>query len=162
MADEVKLTREGHVRQQAMLERERIRLEDITRSLGENTDYDDDEADSSLEDIKREKAQLELHIQELEDTLSRAMILSVDEHSKHSDQADLGAVVVLRDTASQREMRGVLVSALEASTLGEGGLRQISDDSPVGKALQGKKVGESFVVQLPKGPTTYELVSLEY
>jgi len=158
MADEVKLTCEGHSRQQAMLERERIRLEDITRSLGENTDYDDDEADSGLEDIKREKAQLELHIQELEDTLSRAMILSV---SEHRDQADLGAVVVLRDTASQREMRGVLVSALEASTVGDG-LRQISDDSPVGKALQGKKVGESFVVQLPKGLTTYELVSLEW
>ena len=158
MADEVKLTREGHVRQQAMLERERIRLEDITRLLGENTDYDDDEADSSLEDIKREKSQLELHIQELEDTLSRAMILSAGEHS---DQADLGAVVVLRDIQSRREMRGVLVSALEASTVGDG-LRQISDDSPVGKALQGTKVGESFVVQLPKGLTTYELVSLEY
>jgi len=161
MADEVKLTREGYVRQQALLERERIRLEDIARSLGENTDYDDDEADSSLEDIKREKAQLELHIQELEDTLSRAMILNAGEHGEHSDQADLGAVVVLRDTQSRREMRGVLVSALEASTVGDG-LRQISDDSPVGKALQGKKVGESFVVQLPKGPTTYELVSLEW
>jgi transcription elongation factor GreA len=158
MAREIKLTQEGYARQQALLARDRARLEEVAQILGEGMEYDEDESDGGLEETKREKMNLEIHIEELEEILARAVIIDA---SSHDDTIDLGAVIILHEETSSREMKVRLVSASEASTLSSE-IRQISDDSPVGLAIMGKKSGDSVTVQLPGRQMKYKVMSVQY
>ncbi|AFZ68595.1 GreA/GreB family elongation factor [Deinococcus peraridilitoris] len=159
MAREIKLTREGYERLQKALQHEQERLAEATRIVQEQMETAADYEDTGLEDAKREKMNIEARIDELEDTLARAMVMA--DHEADTGKAALGAIVVLLDENSKREMRVQLVSAPEASVLG-GGLPKISDDSPVGTQLMGRKVGESFVVNLGQRQAKYKVKSIEY
>ncbi len=158
MVREIKLTQEGYARQQALLARDRARLEEVAQILGEGMEYDEDESDGGLEETKREKMNLEIHIDELEEILARAVIIDA---SSHDDTIDLGAVIILHEETSSREMKVRLVSASEASTLSSE-IRQISDDSPVGLAIMGKKPGDSVTVELPGRQMKYKVISVQY
>lgn len=158
MARQIKLTQEGYERQQALLERERARLEEVARILGEGMEYDDDEFEGGLEDVKREKLNLEIHIEELEETLAQAVIIDA---SAHDETIDLGAIIVLHDENSGRDIQVRLVSASEASTLG-GEIRQISDDSPVGLVLLGKKPSDTISVSFQGKEMKYTVRSVHY
>lgn len=159
MAREVKLTREGYERLKKALEHEQERLAEATRILQEQLENSADYEDSGLEDAKREKMNIETRIDELEDTLARAIVM--EDHEEDVGRAALGAIIVLIDENSKKEMKVQLVSAPEASVLG-GGLPKISDDSPVGTQLLGRKVGESFVVNLGQRQAKYKVKSIEY
>ena len=159
MAREIKLTREGYERLEKALEHEQNRLAEATRILQEQMETASDYEDTGLEDAKREKMNIEARIEELEDTLSLAAVM--DDHGEDTGRASLGAIIVLLDEQGGREMRVQLVSAPEASVLG-GGLPRISDDSPVGTQLLGRKVGESFVVNLGARQAKYKVKSIEY
>lgn len=148
MARQVRLTREGFDRLQTTLSQERERLEEATRILRELTGSSDDYDDSGLEEAKREKTRIEDRIDNLEDQLDRAVIIEDIDR----DSADLGSVVMLRDHASQEGFEVQLVSPVEAGVL-EGDIPHISDESPLGKALMGRKPGETFSVTI-KGRTT--------
>ncbi len=159
MAREIKLTREGYERLQKALEHEQDRLAEATRILQEQMEASADYEDTGLEDAKREKSNIEARIEELEDTLARATIMG--DGAASSGRAELGAIVVLHNETTQKEMRVQLVSAAEATVLG-GGLPRISDDSPVGTQLLGRKSGESFVVNLGEGrQVKYKVKSIE-
>ncbi|MFC4453272.1 GreA/GreB family elongation factor [Deinococcus sonorensis] len=147
MAREIKLTREGFSRLEQTLNNERARLEEATRILQEQMEASADFEDTGLEDAKREKLNIETRIEELEDTLARATLL--DGHAD-TDRVSLGTVVVLQNETTSKEMRVQLVSAPEAAVLG-GSLPRISEDSPVGTQLLGRRAGETFVVNLDNG-----------
>ena len=159
MAREIKLTREGYERLARALEQEQVRLAEATRIVQEQLENAADYEDSGLEDAKREKMTIEARIDELEDTLARAIVM--EDHNGDEGRAALGAIIVLFDENSKREMRVQLVSAPEASVLG-GDLPKISDDSPVGTALIGRKVGETFVVNLGARQAKYKVKSIDY
>ena len=114
--------------------------------------------DTGLEDAKREKMNIEARIDELEDTLTRAQLV---EGKGAEGRVSLGTVVILHNEATKKDMRVQVVSAPEAGVLG-GSLPRISDDSPVGLQLIGRKSGESFVVNLDNGKQMkYKVVSVE-
>lgn len=159
MAREIKLTREGYERLQKALEHEQNRLAEATRILQEQMEAAADFEDTGLEDAKREKLNIEARIDELEDTLARASIM--EDGAASTGRAELGSVVVLFNEATKKDMRLQLVSAAEAAVLG-GSLPKISDDSPVGTQLLGRKSGESFVVNLGEGrQVKYKVKSIE-
>ena len=133
MAKEIKLTREGFERLQAILETEKARLEEATRVLQEQMETSTDAEDTGLEDVKREKMNIEARIDELEDTLTRAQLV---EGKGAEGRVSLGTVVILHNEATKKDMRVQVVSAPEAGVLG-GNLPRISDDSPVGLQLIG-------------------------
>ena len=151
----IRLTKEGYDRLQGTLEKERGRLDEATRILRELTGSSDDYDDSGLEDAKREKARLEGRIDDLEDQLERAVIIEAQER----DKADLGAVVTLQDAGSTEGFDVQLVSPVEAGVL-EGDIPRISDESPLGKALLGRRPGESFKVTINNKTTEYTVVAI--
>ncbi|MBB5233386.1 GreA/GreB family elongation factor [Deinococcus budaensis] len=156
---QVKLTREGFERLQRTLDQEQGRLAEATRILQEQMETSADNEDTGLEDAKREKMTIEARIEELEDTLSRA---SVIEDHENDGRVELGALVTLSNEATKKDMRVQVVSAPEAAVLG-GSLPRISEDSPVGKELMGRKKGESFVVNLDNGKQVkYKVKGIEY
>lgn len=146
---QVRLTREGFERLQKTMEQEQERLAEATRILQEQMETSADTEDTGLEDAKREKMAIEARIDELEDTLARATIIEDGEGSA-GGRVELGSVVVLANETTKKDMRVQVVSAPEAAVLG-GSLPRISEDSPVGKELMGRKKGEAFVVNLESG-----------
>ena len=155
MARQVRLTQEGYNRLEATLEQERERLEEATLILRELTGSSDDYDDAGLEEAKREKAQIEMRIDNLDDQLARAEIIEAHER----DEVDLGSVVTLQQTSTKEAFDVQVVSPVEASVL-EGDVPKVSDESPLGKALMGKKPGDTFKVTINEKTTEYSLMSI--
>lgn len=155
MARQVRLTQEGYDRLKTQLEQEYERLEEATRILRELTGSSDDYDDSGLEEAKREKARLEMRIDNLEDQLNRAEIIEAHE----VDKADLGAVITLQDTSSKEAFEVQLVSPIEAGVL-EGDIPKVSDESPLGQALMGRKPGDTVEVVINNRRNEYTLMSI--
>ena len=132
MAEEVQMTAEGHQRLQETLDKERQRRDDAM-----------DLEDRNLETAQIDLPSMEARILELEDVLARAVI--VEGTPEEGGQITLGSLVVLRDDEQDRELEVRLVGAVEVDALAEGAT-QVSEDSPVGQALMGRRVGESFEV----------------
>jgi transcription elongation factor GreA len=107
---------------------------------------------AAYEDAKNEQARLEGRIMELEQLVARAKII---EHGK-TDEVSLGSVVQLSGVDG-REYVYTIVGAFEA----EPAARRISNESPVGKALLGRKVGEQVFASTPGGIKEYTILSIK-
>jgi transcription elongation factor GreA len=154
MAREVRVTKEGYERLQTRVEQERERLEEATRILRELSGTSDDYDDTGLEEAKREKAVIEDRLDELEDQLSRAVVIEAHE----SDTVELGAIVEVEE-ASGDTFSVQVVAPVEAGVL-EGDVPHISDESPMGKALIGRKVGEDVQVTTGERTAHYKIVAI--
>jgi transcription elongation factor GreA len=121
---------------------ERIRLAKELTDTVDNAEYDD---------AKSEQGFIEGRIQELEGTLASAQIIG---EGPHPDYVDLGSRVTVKD-ADGIEEAYLIVGSVEADP--RHGL--ISNESPVGRALLGKRAGEQVSVVAPGG--SFELVVVE-
>ncbi len=107
---------------------------------------------AAYEDAKIEYARLEGRIYELEQMLGRAKMISrVD-----NDLVSLGSVIRL-STPDDKEYNYSIVGAFEADPRAG----RISNESPVGKALLGHKVGDLVIVSTPGGVKEYTILSIE-
>jgi transcription elongation factor GreA len=154
MAREVRVTKEGYERLQQRVEQERERLDEATRILRELSGTSDDYDDTGLEEAKREKAVIEDRLDDLEDQLSRAVVIEAHE----MDAVELGAFVQLQDEEGE-SFEVQVVAPVEAGVL-EGDVPHISDESPMGKALIGRKVGEKVEVVTGERTARYKVVAI--
>ncbi|MCH8685496.1 transcription elongation factor GreA [Pedomonas mirosovicensis] len=104
---------------------------------------------------KERQGQIEAHIAELEDRLSRAQV--IDPTRLSGDKVVFGATVTLIDE-DDKEVVYQIVGAYEAD-IKRG---RISFSSPLGKALIGRKVGDEVEVVTPSGDKYYEISKLEF
>lgn len=139
LADELESLRTTERRDVA----ERIRDAITYGELTENSEY---------EDAKNAQAFLEGRIEDLKHIMQIARPLEAEEIS--TDYVGLGSIVTVRDDIEDWEF--TLVTPVEADPSRE----KISDESPVGEALVGKKVGEAVTVTTPAGKTRYEVVAI--
>ncbi|HHH27988.1 GreA/GreB family elongation factor [Oceanithermus sp.] len=154
MAREVKLTKAGYERLQEELAEEKKRLEEATRILQEQMESFEDYEDSGLEEAKREKAQIEARVDALEDILHHAVIIE----SAEGDKVTLGSVVVVQDEKTGESLTLQIVAPAEATVLEEP--MRVSDESPLGKALLGRKEGDKVRVDTPSGKRRYRILSV--
>ena len=117
---------------------EKIRVARSYGDLSENSEYDE---------AKNEQAIVEARIADLEVMLKNVVIL--DEDELRTDTVSLGSTVKVYDVEFEEELEYTIVGSTEADI----DLNKISDESPVGKALIGKKVGEVAEAVLPSGDT---------
>ncbi len=118
----------------------RIHEAKLDGDLSENAEY---------EDAKQEQSFLEGRIATLEAQLRNAAVI---EKSSNGDKVGIGSKVVIK--GSDGEETFTIVGSAEASPR-EG---RISNESPVGAALMGRKKGDKVTVQAPSGPIEYTLV----
>lgn len=150
---DVFLTEDGRQRALADLHYMRtVKRAEVAQYLHDAKESGDVIDNAAYEDAKEKQARLEGRIWELEQMLALAKPIS--KVSTH--EISLGSVVQLR-TADNREYRYTLVGAYEAKP--SAGL--ISNESPVGKALLGHKVGEQVMVSTPGGVKEYTILSIE-
>lgn len=119
---------------------------EYAKSLGdisENAEY---------QEARAAQAEIEERIQNLELVLKNAEIIK----PRHSDTVDVGVSVVVQKEGGEK-IRYQVVGSEEANTK-EG---KISNRSPLGQAMIGKKEGESFSFKTPKGVMQYTIVDIE-
>ena len=93
-------------------------------------------------------------IKDLEDKITRARVLENEDID--ASKAYVGATVRVLNKKTSKEMRYMLVSAVEADLLNG----KISVQSPVGQALLGKSVGETVVAKVPAGDLPLEILDI--
>jgi transcription elongation factor GreA len=153
---EVILTPEGYEKLKKEIERlqterrrevaERIRVAREFGDIAENAEYDD---------AKNEQAMLEHKINQLEDRLLTARVITKKEISK--DTVSVGATVTLRDIAARKNFDYHIVGSAEANPAEN----KLSNESPVGKAIMGKKKGEVVEVSAPRGAIKFKIVEIK-
>jgi len=150
---DVFLTNDGRQRALSQLEFLRtIRRAEVAQYLHDAKESGDVIDNAAYEDAKNEQARLEGRILELEQLLATAKTIS----KLPGDVVSLGSIARLR-TADDREYCYSIVGAFEAKP--SAGL--ISNESPVGKALLGHKVGDLVIVSTPGGVKEYIILSIE-
>ena len=149
---DVFLTEDGRQRALSQLEFLRtIRRAEVAQYLHDAKEAGDAIDNAAYEDAKNEQARLEGRIIELEQLLAKAKSIN----RINTDLVSLGSVVKLR-TSDDREYCYTIVGAFEANP----SAGRISNESPVGKALLGHKVGDLVIVSTPGGVKEYTILTI--
>ncbi len=114
--------------------------------LSENAEYDA---------AKDEQRDIEARIEELEKILKNAEVVVEDE--AETDKINIGCKVKVFDVEFDEEMEFSIVGSTEANSL----KGKISNESPVGRALIGAKIGDIVSVESPSGEMEYKVLSIE-
>ncbi|HMH70179.1 MAG TPA: transcription elongation factor GreA [Candidatus Saccharimonadales bacterium] len=144
------ITDEGKKELEAELEELKSRRGAIADKIAEARDFGDLSENAEYDSAREEQGLVESRIAEIEDILLNAEIIKAGKSSKVA----LGNKVELK-TGSKTVTYSV-VGPVEADPL-EG---KISNESPIGMALMGKKVGDKATITTPKGEMTYEIVKI--
>lgn len=120
----------------------------IARSFGdlsENSEYDE---------AKNEQAKVEAQIAELEETIKHVTVISDSEIQ--TDSVRPGVTVGVLDMEFDEEDEFMIVNSREVDPVA----RKISDQSPIGKALIGAKVGDVVTVEVPDGTAQFKILKI--
>ena len=123
---------------------EKIRIARGYGDLSENSEYDE---------AKKEQAKNEARIVELEKTLENVTII---DDAVDTDAVTVGVTVTVFDVEYDEELTYRVVGSAEADPIN--GL--FSDDSPVGRALLGAKIGDEVVAEAPAGELKFRILSI--
>lgn len=130
--------------------------EQIKQAISEARDLGDLKENAEYHSAKEKQSHIEGRILEVQSKLARARV--VDTSSMKLDKIVFGATVQIYDNQKEIELTFQIVGEDEAMTE----TKKISYNSPLGKALIGKEVGDEVVVKAPKGDLTYEVQDIQY
>ncbi|MDO1447938.1 transcription elongation factor GreA [Rhodocytophaga aerolata] len=128
---------------------------DIARQIAEARDKGDLSENAEYDAAKDAQGLLELKISKLEEVVANARI--VDESTIDTSQVSILSKVKIKNKKNGTTVCYTLVSEEEAD-LKSG---KISVQSPIGKGLLGKKVGETAEIKVPAGMMTFEVVEID-
>jgi transcription elongation factor GreA len=134
-----------------------VKRKEVAERLKEARSYGDLSENSEYDDARNEQAFVEGRITMLENTLRNAVVITEEASNAHSDVVRLGSTVVLKDLEFGDLLEYSLVGTVEADPANN----KISNESPVGKAIIGKKKGDVVEVEAPVGSIKYEIVDVK-
>ena len=153
---EVLLTPEGYAKLKAEIEylsnekrrevAERIKTAREFGDITENSEYDD---------AKNEQAMLEHRISQLEERMQAARVIEKSDIS--TDAVTVGTKVRLRDLQANKTFEYFIVGSAEANPAEN----KLSNESPVGKAIIGRKKGETVEVSAPRGAMKFKIMEIK-
>jgi len=155
MADQILLTREGY--EKIVAEHEElvsVRRQEVAERIKEAISYGDISENAEYDSAKNEQAELEERIAKLENMIRKGKI--IDEKDLTGDHVNIGLKVKVKDLDNDEVIEYAIVGAAESDPY-EG---KISNESLVGIALLGKKVGETAEVTVPDGIVRYEVMEI--
>jgi transcription elongation factor GreA len=125
---------------------DRIRVAREFGDIAENAEYDD---------AKNEQAMLEHKIAQLEERLLNAKVIDTGEVD--TSVVSIGSVVRLRDVDAKETFEYHIVGSAEANPSAS----KLSNESPVGKAIMGRKKGETVEVSAPRGSLKFKILDIK-
>lgn len=149
------MTKEGYERLRAELdELKTTGRKEVAEAIAEAREKGDLSENAEYDAAKDAQGLLEMKINELEKTLANARL--VDASQLDSSKVTVLAKVKIKNKKSGKQMTYQLVSELEADLKA----KKISVSSPMGKGLLGKAVGDTAVVETPRGNIEFEIVDI--
>lgn len=155
MSKEVLLTAEGLKQLEAELDylKSEKRLE-VAQKIKEALSFGDLSENSEYDAAKNEQAQVEEKIVKLENMLKHAKVIEEDEVD--DDTVTIGCKVKVLDIEFDEELEYTIVGSTEANPV----KLKISNESPVGKGLLGKKAGDTVEIDAPSGTLSFKIIEV--
>ena len=158
MAEKQFLTKKGSDERVALLENLKVvRRKEVAQKLKEAREQGDLSENAEYDAAKDEQRDIEAQIAELEEILKNAEIIQDEAGGKKSNKVKMESVVKLHDVEYDEDIEYVIVGSSEADSLNN----KISNESPLGAALIGKKVGDTVKVEAPVGEIEYKIIEVK-
>ncbi|ACD53886.1 transcription elongation factor GreA [Clostridium botulinum] len=132
-----------------------VKRKEITEKIKVALGYGDLSENSEYDEAKNDQAFTEGKILQLENKLKNAVV--VDESEIPKDIVSVGSKVKVKDYDFDEEVEYSIVGSAEADPMSF----KISNESPVGKALVGKKIGDIVDVVVPDGISKFEILDIQ-
>lgn len=153
--NQVMLTEDGLKEKQQKLEfLKTVRRAEISEQIKEARAFGDLSENAEYDEAKNEQARVETEIAQLEKLLRNAVI--IDNSSVDHSTVNIGTYVRILDEEMGEEEEYLIVGSVEA----DADKRRLSNESPVGNALMGKKKGETATVTTPTGTITLKIIDI--
>ena len=131
-----------------------VRRKEVIDMIGIAKAFGDLSENSEYDEAKNEQAKVEARIIELEEQLKYAKV--VEEKDIKTDVANIGTKIRVRNLSLNKEIVYSLVGSTEADPFN----MKISDESPIGKVLLGRKIGDTVQYETPKGEFRLEILEI--
>jgi transcription elongation factor GreA len=131
------------------------RRQEVAQKIKEAREQGDLSENAEYDAAKDEQRDIEARIEELEKILKNAEVVVEDEIDL--DKISIGCRVKVYDVEYDEEMEFSIVGSTEANSL----KHKISNESPVGRALLGRKKGESVIVETQAGSIEYKILEIQ-
>ena len=131
-----------------------VRRKEVSQKIKEAREQGDLSENAEYDAAKDEQRDIEARIEELEKILKNAEV--VVEEEADLDKVSIGCSVKILDCEFDEELEYKIVGSTEANSL----KGKISNESPVGKALLSKQVGDTVTVETPAGEFSYKVLSI--
>lgn len=130
------------------------KMKQIKENLAEARSFGDLSENSEYDEAKNEQTKVVTRIQELEELLNNAEVIK--ESEMRADIIHLGAKVKLLDLDENEELEYSIVGTNEANPF----VGKISDQSPIGSALLGAKIGDEITAEIPNGTLRFRILEV--
>lgn len=130
------------------------RRKEVAQMIAEAKADGDISENAGYDEAKTAQGFLEGRVRELENVLKRAKI--IDEDEVPGDVVGLGRTVVVQEKGTDLEETYTIIGSIEVDVSSG----RISNESPIGRALLGKKVGDTAVVETPGGEISFVIVKI--
>ena len=154
-AKQVVVTNEGLVKLEEELEYlKTTKRKEVVETIKVAISFGDLSENSEYDEAKNEQAKVEVRIVELEEMLRNIKV--IDHNDIKTDSINVGSKVKLHNDKKGTETEYSIVGSTEANPFEN----KLSDESPIGKALMGARVGETISVDTPSGEVKYKIISI--
>lgn len=154
-AKEILMTAEGLKKLEDEIDELKVvRRKEVSEKIKQALAFGDLSENSEYDEAKNEQAQVEARIAQIESMLKVARVVSGD--SGAADNVGIGKKVKLFDVEFEDEDEYFIVGPTEADPTSN----KLSYESPVGKALMGKKVGDEVEVDAPGGVVKFKILEI--
>ncbi len=130
-----------------------VKRKEVAEALKQAKAFGDLSENSEYDEAKNEQAEVERHIAELEDVLNHVEIIK---SGGKKNKITVGSSVKVYDEEFDEEVVYTIVGSTETDPMEN----RISDESPIGKALLGKKPGEEVVADAPGGSIKMKILEI--
>ena len=132
-----------------------VREKEVADQIKEARSFGDLSENSEYDEAKNEQGKLYSRIAEVENILQNCVV--IEEHEADPDAVRLGSRITVLDVEMGSEEEYQVVGSQEADPMNG----RISEESPFGKALLGKAIGETVIVEAPAGNIEYRVVNIQ-
>ena len=150
----VPLTREGKAKLEEELEQLRLQRKTIAERIHNAQELGTSQNDAEYDDAKMEQGMVEGRVLEIEDILRRSTLID-EQTAHHANRVVLGSGVEVDQDGKHRHYQ--IVGGPEADPLNG----KISNESPVGRALLGRTVGDAVEVNVPRGVIKLKILKID-
>tara|TARA_B100000586_G_C19849113_1_gene317885 strand:+ start:82 stop:552 length:471 start_codon:yes stop_codon:yes gene_type:complete len=154
--NKIPLTKEGEKKLRNELNDLRLKRPKIIKAIAEAREHGDLKENAEYHAAREQQGMIEAKIKSIESKLSNAEIIETNKNNNDKNTVIFGCTVELLNMTNNNKIIYILVGEDEADTL----QNKISFNSPIGKGLIGKKVGDELTISVPKGDLNLKIIKI--